>query len=123
MKTYWLVLEEKFKDEGFNVAVAHDGQEVEPEAKRFMPNVILLDLILPKKFGLDVLEDLKKDSELKSIPVIVVSNMEGDGTKKKALTLGAEDYFVKTHHSITEIVERVGSLFKNSQKNKLLQGI
>ena len=106
-----LVLEEKFKNEGYDVMVAHDGAEAQPKAEKFKPDVILLDLILPKKLGLEVLESLKNDAELKLIPVIVLSNLEGDETIKKALFLGAVDYFVKTQHPIAEIVEKVGSIF------------
>lgn len=101
------VLEEKFKDEGYTVEIAVDGEEALVKADKFRPAIILLDLILPKKYGLDVLQDLKNNAELKAIPVIVLSNLEGDETIKKALTLGAVDYFVKTQHPIAEIVERV----------------
>jgi DNA-binding response OmpR family regulator len=60
---------------------------------------------------LEVLADLKADSDLKLIPVVVLSNLETDETIKKALSLGAVDYFVKTQHPIAEIVEKVGALF------------
>jgi len=106
-----LVLEEKFKNEGYSVSIAKDGEEAEPAVKKFKPDIILLDLILPKKGGLEVLESIKANSELKLIPVIVLSNLEGDETIKKALTLGATDYFVKTQHPIAEIVEKVGAFF------------
>lgn len=106
-----LVLEEKFKKEGYEVMIAKDGQDALPRANKFKPNIILLDLILPKKGGLEVLESLKNNAELKLIPVIVLSNLEGDETIKKALALGAADYFVKTQHPIAEIVEKVSSFF------------
>ena len=112
------VLEEKFKNEGYDVMVAHDGEEAQPKAVKFKPDIILLDLILPKKLGLAVLEGLKSDAELKLIPVIVLSNLEGDETIKKALSLGAEDYFVKTQHPIAEIVEKVGSFFTENKPTK-----
>jgi len=113
-----LVLEEKFKKEGYDVMIAKDGQEVRFKAEKFKPSIILLDLILPKKSGLEVLESLKSDSELKLIPVIVLSNLEGDETIKKALTLGAADYFVKTQHPIAEIVEKIGAFFTESKISK-----
>ena len=106
-----LVLEEKFKNEGYEVMIAKDGQEAQPKAEKFKPNIILLDLILPKKGGLEVLEGLKASPEIKLTPVIVLSNLEGDETIKKALALGAADYFVKTQHPIAEIVEKVASFF------------
>jgi len=102
-----LVLEEKFKNQGYTVSIAKDGEDGIEKAKKNNPDIVLLDLILPKKGGLEVLEALKKDSELKVIPVIILSNLEGDESIKKALSLGAVDYFVKTQHPITEIVEKV----------------
>lgn len=102
-----LVLAEKFRDEGYIVEIVEDGEVVLEKTEQFRPSIILLDLILPKKYGLDVLQDLKNNPEFKSIPVIVLSNLEGDETIKKALLLGAVDYFVKTQHPVAEIVERV----------------
>ena len=116
------VLEEKFKDVGYDVAVARDGEEAETMAAKFKPNLILLDLILPKKDGLAVLESLKSDSEMKLIPVVVLSNLEGDETIKKALFLGAEDYFVKTQHPLAEIVEKVEAIFTESKAGKSTGG-
>ena len=89
------------------------------KARQFRPDVILLDLILPKKLGMDVLAGIKSDDALRLIPVIVLSNLEGDETIKKALALGAEDYFVKTQHPIAEIVEKVGQLFTSAKPVKI----
>lgn len=101
------VLEEKFQNEEFKTAIARNGEAVLPLAKSFQPDIVILDLILPKKHGLEVLKELKSDAELKTIPVIVLSNLEGDEDIKKALSLGAADYFVKTQHPLKEIVEKV----------------
>jgi DNA-binding response OmpR family regulator len=117
-----LVLGEKFNNEGYEIMIAKDGDEAQPKAKKFKPDVILLDLILPKKGGLDILEDFKKDSELKPIPVIVLSNLETDETIKKSLALGAIDYFVKTQHPIAEIVEKVNALFIEPKLGKPASG-
>lgn len=114
-----LVLKEKFESEGYEVIIAKDGEEVQSKVERFKPNIILLDLILPKKGGLEVLENIKENPELKLIPVIVLSNLEGDETIKKALSLGAADYFVKTQHPIAEIVEKVSAFFSEPKPNKL----
>lgn len=106
------VLREKFEKAGFEVAVAEDGQAGVEGAKKEEPDIILLDLILPKRDGFDVLEDLKADALTKGIPVIVLSNLGEDENLKKALKMGAEDYLVKTQHPINEVVERI--------KNRLL---
>ena len=62
---------------------------------------------MPKKTGMEVLEELKASPQFKDIPVIVLSNLDTDADIKKALALGALDYFVKAHHPINEIVEKV----------------
>lgn len=101
------VLKEKFEKEGFQVFVAGDGEAVVPSAGKNSPDLILLDLILPKKSGFEVLAELKADPELKLIPVIVLSNLGQDEEIKSALSLGAVDYLVKTQHPINEVVEKV----------------
>lgn len=103
------VLEEKFKDEKFEVRIAIDGEVVLAEAKSFKPDIIVLDLILPKKDGFEVLKELKSNAILKQIPVVVLSNLGQDEEIKKVLSLGAVDYFVKTQHPIKEVVEKIKS--------------
>jgi DNA-binding response OmpR family regulator len=101
------VLKEKFEAEGYFVSAAKDGEEGLSAADKVMPDIILLDLILPKMDGFQVLEKLKADPDKKSIPVVVLSNLGEDSSIKRAILLGAADYFVKTQHPIKEIVEKV----------------
>ena len=101
------VLQEKMEHAGFEAFAAKDGDEGWEMAKSKNPDIILLDLILPKRSGFDILSLLKQDAELKDIPVIVLSNLAEDENLKKALAMGAEDYFVKAQHPINEIVEKV----------------
>jgi DNA-binding response OmpR family regulator len=101
------VLQEKLQRAGFEVFVAEDGDEGWNMAKSKNPDIILLDLILPKRNGFDLLGMLKQDPELKSIPVFVLSNLAEDENLKKALQMGAEDYFVKSQHPINEVIEKV----------------
>jgi len=101
------VLQEKIQKSGFETFVARDGVEGWTMAKSKNPDIILLDLILPKRSGFDVLKMLKQDPDLKNVPVIVLSNLAGDEDLKKALQMGAEDYFVKSQHPINEIVEKL----------------
>ncbi len=101
------VLQEKIQDSGFEAFTAKDGDEAWNMAKSKNPDIILLDLILPKRNGFEVLGMLKQDPELKDIPVIVLSNLSEDENLKKALAMGAEDYFVKVQHPINEVVEKI----------------
>lgn len=93
--------------EGNTVSVAMDGEAVFEEIKKKKPALILLDLLLPKKNGFDVLRDLKANPEWQLIPVIVLSNLGEDSEIKRALDLGASDYFVKSQHPIQEVIEKV----------------
>ncbi len=108
------VLEEKLERSGYDVTIAADGDDALVKAKEFAPDLIVLDLMLPKKNGFEVLEVLKSDQEMKSIPVIVVSNLGEDDDIKRSLSLGAADYYVKSEHPINEIIEKI--------KNALVQG-
>jgi two-component system alkaline phosphatase synthesis response regulator PhoP len=91
----------------YKVEVAKDGEEAIKKAQSFMPDVILLDIMLPKKDGIQVLQELKADPKTKNIVVIMSSNLSSDESIKKSLSLGAADYFVKSQHSVFEILEKV----------------
>lgn len=101
------VLKEKFEKDNFKVFVASDGEAAFSVIKKSQPDIILLDLILPKKSGFEVLEEIKGDASLKTTPVIVLSNLGQDEDIKKALQMGADDYLVKTQHPINEVVDKV----------------
>lgn len=101
------VLQEKLQQSGYEVAIAADGEAALSMAKSFNPDAIVLDLLLPKKNGFEVLEVLKSDQALKMIPVVVVSNLGEDSDIKRSLSLGAADYYVKSEHPINEIVEKI----------------
>lgn len=103
------VMAEKLKNGGYETEIAKDGAEALPMAKKFQPDLILLDLLLPQKNGFEVLRDLKKEGSLKDVPVIVLSNLDQDEDIKKAMAGGAVDYFVKSQHPINEIIEKVAA--------------
>ena len=101
------VLQEKLEKSGYEIRVASDGEAGLAAAKSFEPNLIILDLLLPKKSGFEVLETLKANQSLSTTPVIVMSNLGEDTDIKRALSLGAVDYYVKSEHPINEIVEKI----------------
>lgn len=86
---------------------ALDGEEGLRKVKEKKPDLILLDLILPKVYGFDLLKQLKADPETKDIPVIVLTNLEGTGDIEKALQLGATTYLVKASYTLEEVVEKI----------------
>ena len=98
--------------ESYKMISALDGETGLKLAKSQKPDLILLDLILPKIHGFEVLKKLKEDKETKDIPVIVLTNLEGVGDVDKALGLGATTYLVKAQYSLEEVVEKIKKALK-----------
>lgn len=102
----------KLSKEGFELKLARDGEEALDILKDYTPDLILLDLIMPKKDGFAVLQKIKADDKLKKIPVIVASNLGQKEDIEKAQKLGADDYVIKSDLSLDTVVEKVNSLIK-----------
>lgn len=111
-------LKDNLELEGCVVDTAANGEEVIERLRKERPNIILLDLLMPKKDGFYVLEELNKNPEWKMIPVIVLSNLGGDAEIKRALELGADDYFVKSQHPIEEVIEKVKEYLEGKKRAK-----
>jgi len=101
------IYQTKLESEGFDIELALDGEEGIEKAKEFMPELILLDLILPKMNGFEVLKKLKTDEKTKNIPVIVLSNLGQESDVKQGMELGAVNYLIKSDHSINEIIDKI----------------
>lgn len=95
------------KQEGYEMISALDGEIGLRLAKTKKPNLILLDLILPKVHGFEVLKKLKEDKETKDVPIIVLTNLEGIRDVEQALELGATTYLVKAQYSLEEVIEKI----------------
>lgn len=104
---YANVYKVKLTKEGFDVAVVGNGDYVLAMAKKKKPDLILLDLIMPVKDGFTTLKELKADANLKSIKVVILSNLSQAEDKTKAKQLGAEEFVTKANVSIQEMVEMV----------------
>ena len=103
------IYEKIFKANGFELIIAKDGEDAismlkNPENK---PGVILLDIMMPKKNGFDVLQEIKQNSQLKDIPVIILTNLYGDAEERKGLDMGAVTYLTKSKYVPSEIVDKV----------------
>ena len=105
------MMSRKLEREGYEVFLVVDGSEAEGKIKEVRPDVILLDLILPGVNGFDILETIKKDDDLKGIPVIVLSNLGQKSEVERGIELGAADYLVKAHFTPGEIVDKLKRLF------------
>lgn len=107
------VYEIKLAKEGLATSLARDGEEAVQKITAEKPDLIILDLMLPKKDGFGVLEDIKKVPELARIPVIILSNLGQKGDQDRALALGANEYLVKVDYPIQEIVDKVKKYLGN----------
>ncbi len=102
----------KLQKAGFEIKIAMDGEEAIETLKGYTPDLILLDLILPKKDGFAVLEELKAKENWKKIPVLIASNLGQKEDIDRGMALGAADYVVKTDLSLDALVEEINSLLE-----------
>jgi DNA-binding response OmpR family regulator len=105
-----------FHEGAYTIATAADGDTGLKMAERMKPDIILLDLLLPKMNGFDFLKNIKADPALKSIPVVVLSNLGDDENIDKARALGALDYFVKSNVNLSTIAEKIAKTVKVRSK-------
>jgi DNA-binding response OmpR family regulator len=103
--------ETMLKRAGFTVIPAADGEEALRLAREHVPDLMLLDLIMPKMQGFDVLKELKGDEATSGIPVIVLSNLGQDSDVQLARERGAHDYIIKSNIALEQLVERVRAFF------------
>lgn len=104
---------ERLKAEGFSVEMAKDGEEALQKAADLHPNIILLDIMMPKINGLDVLKKLKSSDQTSDIPVIVLTALIQDREKMESITRGADDYIVKSEMMPGDVIAKVKNLLDN----------
>lgn len=102
----------KFTAEGFDVTIANDGLEGLAMVKKKMPDIILLDIILPKMDGWDFLKTLRADLKEATPPVILLTNLGQSNDVKKGMSMGVVDYLIKAHFTPNEVVQRIKQVFK-----------
>ena len=108
-----MLLSEKLKSERIFVVEAENGEEAMVKMKSEpRPHLILLDLLLPIMDGFEVLGNMKKDAELKNIPVVVLSNLNEEEGIRRAKELGAKDYMVKAYFTMDEIMEKIRRIIR-----------
>ena len=101
------LLQRKLQKEGYEISVARDGEEGLKAMREVGPNLVLLDIIMPKMGGFEVMEEMGKNKELKKIPVIVISNSGQPVELDEAQRLGAKDWLIKTEFDPQEVVDKV----------------
>jgi len=106
------IYRDKFTEAGFEVLVTFEAEEGLKLAKKEKPDLIVLDILLPRENGVYFLTELKNDLEISSIPVVVFSNFDDPEIKRTALRLGVKDYLIKTNYTPKEIVAKIKNYLK-----------
>lgn len=104
------LMKARLEKEGFIVTQAFDGEEAIQLLKQELPSIIILDLIMPKVTGFEVLQMISITPQLDKVPVVILSNLAQDSDIQKAQELGAKEYFVKVKVSIDDLVGRIKTL-------------
>jgi len=107
------LLKARLEKESFTVLQAFDGDEALKMLKTEVPSLIILDLIMPKINGFEVLQTISVSPQLDKVPVVILSNLAQDSDIQKAHDLGAKEYFIKVKVSIDDLVGRI-KLLANS---------
>jgi len=98
---------------GYEVVQALDGEIGSRLAQTENPDLIIMDLIMPRKTGFEVLVDLKKDDKTKDIPILVLTNLEAITDVERALTAGADNYLVKANYALNDVLAKVKAVLKD----------
>jgi len=101
------LLQRKLTNEGYEILVARDGEEGLKIMQEINPDLVLLDIVMPKMGGFEVMEEMAKDSELKKIPIIVISNSGQPVEIDRAQELGAKDWLIKAEFDPQEVLDKV----------------
>ena len=108
-----------FTFEGYEVEMAADGMEGLDKARVVKPTLILLDIMMPKMNGLEVLQKLKADEGTKGIPVVVLTNLAGQQDAEAALTKGAVKYIVKSEYEPKQVADMVKEILAGYTRNEV----
>ena len=109
------VLNDKIEQEGWQSAVAIDGEEGLRRIEEFKPDIVLLDLRLPRMGGMEMLAAARKKYSRKELPVIVLTNYGDADNISQSLELQAEAFMIKSNYSLQEVIDKINSILKSRQ--------
>lgn len=104
----------EFLNNGYSVVVAADGEEGLLKAGEETPDIVLLDIMLPKMSGIEVLRALKENELTKKIPVLLLTNLGEETIIKEGFELGADGYLLKVSYTPGQVVDEVKKFFETS---------
>lgn len=108
-------LNDKLTRENYEIIKAENGEAAMEKMAKTKPDLVLLDLMMPKKSGFEVLEEIKKDKKLQSIPVIVLTNLGQESDIKICRDMGVCDYLIKSNNSLKEIVKKINYFLRQKK--------
>ncbi len=97
----------KLKESGFSIDVASDGEEAVKKAKKNSFDLMLLDIVLPKVDGWDVLAQIRREPKLKDLKVIIISNLGQKEDVEKGMGFGVKKYLIKAHYAPSEVIKEI----------------
>ncbi|MFH1575823.1 MAG: response regulator [Candidatus Nealsonbacteria bacterium] len=104
----------KLKEAGLNVEVVSEGDEVLAKVRKQKPNLLLLDIVLPTMNGWEILRAIRQSEDLKSLAVVILSNLYQKDEVEKGLKLGALKYMIKAHYTPSEVVQEVKKILAST---------
>jgi len=107
---------EALKASGFEATPAYDGEEAVQKAKELLPDIMLLDIMMPKLDGISVLWEIKANPDTAKIPVVVLTNIGDVETISKIVEAGAVDYLLKSDQSVDDIIQKVKDVLSRTVK-------
>lgn len=102
----------KLQVEGYDVEIAKDGEEGLSKIKSFRPDLVLMDIMLPKLNGLEAIEKAKADPEIKGIPILVLSNLSSSADTGAAVRKGAVGFLIKSDYTPSQVIEKIKDYIK-----------
>lgn len=108
----------KLRNAGYEVEVASDGEMAWNRLQQDpQPDLVLLDVVLPKKDGFEILEDLRKNDKTKSLAVILLTNLGQKPDVERGIKLGADDYIIKAHYTPSEVMEKIEKVLQAKKQS------
>lgn len=108
----------KLSEMGYETVLAQNGEEGLAELKKGKIDLILLDILMPIMNGIEMLEQMKKNEEWKSIPVILLTNIGEKESIQKVREMGVKNYLIKSHFTPAEVIEKIESVFRENEEIK-----
>lgn len=109
------IYQTKISSEGYEVVLAENGLEAIKKLEKFIPNLILLDIVMPYMDGMETLRKIKSEEKWKKIPIILLTNLSDKEKIEEAMGVGADDFLIKSHFTPSEVISKVKMLL-NKQK-------